>query len=197
MSFPITRDTLMKKVHLAFLAHGYEGMTMITLAKEIGVARSTLYNYFPDKEQAFRDVVRWGNALNIAKGQMAAVAAKAEGGDAVEILVAFMDARFADTRREVATSPYAIELNDQVYISCQDILLEVAATGQARLAALLVELQEDGLVRWREGYSPAMLAQFFFDSVRGMNLTLPPQPAVTLPERYRAMFSALLGGVMA
>lgn len=197
MSFPIPRDTLMKKVHLAFLDHGYDGMTMITLAKAMGVARSTLYNYFPDKEQAFRGVVRWGNALNIAKGQMAAAAVKTEGADAVEILVAFMDARFADMRREVAASPYAIELNNQVYKSCWDILLEVATTGQARLAELLVELQETGLVQWRADYSPTMLAQFFFDIVRGINLALPPKPAVTLPDRYREMFAALLSGVTA
>jgi AcrR family transcriptional regulator len=197
MSFMIPRDTMLKKVHLAFLAHGYDGMTMITLAKAIGVSRSSLYNYFHDKEQAFRAVVRWGNALNIAKGQMAAAAAKAEGGDALEILVAFMDARFADLRREVATSPYAVELNDQVFRRCQDIVIEVGATGQARLAEILIDLQESGLVQWRAGYSAAVLAELLFAAARGVNLTLPPQPAVTLPERYRAIFSALLHGVTA
>lgn len=73
--------------------------------------------------------MRWGNALNIAKGQMAAEAARAKGEDVLGILVAFMDARFADTHREVGTSPYASELNDQVYLRCQDILLEVAVGG--------------------------------------------------------------------
>lgn len=193
----IPRDALLQKVHLAFLAHGYEGMTMITLAEAAGLSRRSLYNYFHDKEQAFRAVVRWGNARNIAKGQMAAAAAKAEGADALEILVAFMDARFADLRREVSTSPHAVELNDQVYKRCRDILIEVAVTGQERLAEILIDLQDSGLVRWREGYSAAMLAQFFFDTARGVNQTLPPRPAVSLPERYREIFTALLSGVAA
>lgn len=40
----IPRDAMLMKVHLAFLAHGYEGMTMITLAKELGcrAARSII-----------------------------------------------------------------------------------------------------------------------------------------------------------
>jgi AcrR family transcriptional regulator len=195
MSSIIPNDALMQKVELAFLAHGYEGMTMITLAKEIGMSRRSVYNYFHDKQEAFRAVVRWGNAANIAKGQMAAAAAKAEGASALEVLVAFMDARFADTRRAASTSPYAVELAEQVFRRCRDILVDVAVTGQERLAEILIDLQESGLVQWRPGYSPALLSQFFHDAVRGVNQTLPPRPAVSLPDRYREIFTALLGGV--
>jgi len=191
----IPGDALMMKVHLAFLAHGYEAMTMIELAKAIGMSRRSVYNYFPDKQEAFRASVRWGNARNIAKGQMAAAAAKAEGASALEILVAFMDARFADTRREVSASPHAVELAEQVFRRCRDVLIDVAVTGQERLAELLIDLQESGLVHWRPIYSAAMLSQFFYDAVRGVNQTLPPRPAVSLPDRYREIFTALLGGV--
>ena len=193
----IPRDALLKKVHLAFLDHGYEGMTMIALAEAVGMSRRSLYNYFHDKEQAFRASVRWGNARNIAKGQMAAAAAKAEGLSGLEILVAFMDARFADTRREVAASPHAQDLNDQVYKRCRDILIDVAVTGQERLAEILIDLQASGLLQWRADYSAAMLAQFFYDTVRGVNQTLPPRPAVSLPDRYREIFTVLLRGVAA
>jgi len=191
----IPSDALLTKVHLAFLAHGYDGMTMITLAQSVGLSRRSIYNYFPDKQAAFRATVRWGNARNIANGQMAAAAAKAEGASALEILVAFMDARFADTRREASTSPHAVELAEQVYRRCRDILIDVAVTGQERLAEILIDLQTSGLIRWRPDYSTAMLAQFFHDAVRGVNQSLPPRPAVSLPDRYREIFGALLGGV--
>jgi AcrR family transcriptional regulator len=195
MSLMIPRDALLQKVHLAFLAHGYEGMTMIKLAESAGISRRSLYNYFHDKQEAFRASVRWGNARNIAKGQVAAAAAKAAGENALEILVAFMDARFADTRREVSTSPHAVELNDQVFKLCRDILIDVAVAGQERLAEILIELRDSGLLRWRAEYSPAMLAQLFYDAARGVNQTLPPRPAVSLPERYREIFAPLLRGV--
>jgi len=191
------RDALMRKIHLAFLANGYEGMTMIALAKAADMSRRSLYNYFRDKEEAFRASVRWHNALNIAKGQVAAAAAKAAGGSALDILVAFMDARFGEFRREVSVSPHAVELNDQVFRRCRDILIDVAVAGQERLSEILIELEDAGLVRWRAGYTPAMLAQFFYDAARGVNQTLPPRPAASLPERYREIFAALLGGVAA
>jgi AcrR family transcriptional regulator len=195
MSFMVPRDALLKKIHLAFLAHGYEGMTMIELAKATGISRRSLYNYFSDKQAAFRASVRWGNARNIAQGQIAAAAAKAEGENALEILVAFMDARFGEFRREVSTSPHAVELNDQVFKLCRDILIDVAVAGQERLAEIFIELLEAGLLRWRAEYSPGMLAQFFYDAARGVNQTLPPRPAASLPERYREIFAPLLRGV--
>jgi len=64
-----------------------------------------------------------------------------------------------------------------------------------RLAELLIELREAGLLRWRAEYSAAMLALFFYDAARGVNQTLPPRPAVSLPERYREIFTPLLRGV--
>jgi AcrR family transcriptional regulator len=191
----IPRDDLLMKVHLAFLAHGYEGMSMTTLASAAAISRRSLYNYFQDKEQAFRAVVRWGNARNIAKGQLAAAVAKAEGAGALDIVVTFMNSRFGDTRREASASPHAVELNEQVYKRCRDILIDVAVTGQERLAELLAELQEAGLMRWRAEYSPALLAQIFFDAARGVNQTLPPYPSVSLRARYREIFAALMGGV--
>ena len=67
--------------------------------------------------------------------------------------------------------------------------------GQERLADILLGLQAHGLVRWRAGYTAAQLAQHFSDAARGVNQTLPPQPATSLHDRYRNMFAALLGGV--
>jgi AcrR family transcriptional regulator len=195
MSLIDPRDALLKKVHLAFLAYGYEQMTMIGLAKAVDMSRRSLYNYFANKEEAFRAAVRWGNARNIALGQVAANEAKAKGADALEILVAFMDARYGETRREVSASPHAVELNDQAFRRCRDIMIDAAVASQERLAEILIRLEEEGLVRWKKAYTPAELAQHFSDAARGVNQTLPPRPAVSLRERYRAIFAALMDGV--
>jgi AcrR family transcriptional regulator len=189
------QDAALRKLQLAFFAHGYEQLTMIGLAKAADMSRRSLYNYFSSKEEAFRACVRWSNARDITFGQAAAADAKAAGASALEILVAYADARYGDTCRELSASPHALEINDQAFRRCRDIMIDAARAGQQRLAEILVDLQQAGLVRWREGYSAAQLAQHFSDAARGVNQTLPPQPATTLRDRYRAIFCALLGGL--
>jgi AcrR family transcriptional regulator len=197
MSLLNPRDRLLQKLQQAFLDHGYEHVTMIALAEAADMSRRSLYNYFQNKEEAFRAAIRWGNQHFIALGQMAAADAKASGASALEILVAFSDARYGEFRRQLSASPHAVELNDQGFKRCRDIMIDAAVASQDRLAEILIELEEAGLVRWRENYTPAMLAQFFSDAARGVNQTLPPRPSVSLRERYREIFAALLGGVAA
>jgi AcrR family transcriptional regulator len=188
-------DSVLRKLQLAFFAHGYEQITMIGLAKAADMSRRSLYNYVSSKEEAFRTCVRWSNARDITFGQAAAAQAKTAGANALEILVAYADARYGDTRRELSASPHALEINDQAFRRCRDIMIDAARAGQERLAEILADLQEGGLVRWRESYSAVQLAQHFSDAARGVNQTLPPQPATTLRDRYRDIFRALLGGV--
>lgn len=190
-------DALLRKLQLAFFAHGYEQLTMIGLAKAADISRRSLYNYFSSKEEAFRACVRWSNARDITFGQAAAAGAKEAGATALEILVAYADARYGETRRELSASPHALEINDQAFRRCRDIMIDAARLGQQRLADILADLQEAGLVRWREDYTVAQLAQHFSDAARGVNQALPPQPATTIRDRYRDMFRALLGGVAA
>lgn len=189
------RDVMLQKLQRAFLAHGYEQITMIALAKAADMSRRALYNHFSNKEEAFRAAIRWGNIRGIARGQMAAAEAKAAGAGALEILVAFADARYGETRRELSVSPHAVELNEQAFRRCRDVMIDAAVTSQDRLGEILLDLHEAGLVRWREDYPAGLLAQLFSDAARGVNQTLPPRPSVSLRERYREIFNALLGGV--
>ena len=186
---------MLRKLQLAFFAHGYEQITMIGLAKAADMSRRSLYNYFSSKEEAFRACVRWSNAHDIALGQVAAAEAKEAGASALDILVAYADARYGVTRRELSASPHALEINDQAFRRCRDIMIDAAIAGQERLADILLDLQTAGLVRWRAGYSAAQLAQYCSDAARGVNQTLPPQPATSLHDRYRNMFGALLEGI--
>ena len=195
MSTPTPHDAVLRKLQLAFFAHGYEQITMIGLAKAADMSRRALYHYFSSKEETFRACVRWSNARDIALGQAAAAEAKETGAGALDILVAYADARYGVTRRELSASPNALEINDQAFRRCRDIMIDAAIAGQERLADILMDLQADGLVRWRAGATAAQLAQHFSDAARGVNQTLPPQPATSLRDRYRNMFAALLGGV--
>ena len=141
MSPPTPHDAVLRKLQLAFFAHGYEQITMIGLAKAADMSRRSLYNYFSSKEEAFRACVRWSNARDIALGQAAAAEAKETGASALDILVAYADARYGVTRRELSASPNALEINDQAFRRCRDIMIDAAIAGQERLADILLDLQ--------------------------------------------------------
>ncbi len=53
------REQLIKAVREAFRAKGYANTTMDDLAQATGKAKSTLYYYFENKEDAFRAVVKY------------------------------------------------------------------------------------------------------------------------------------------
>ncbi|WP_449472679.1 TetR/AcrR family transcriptional regulator [Sphingobium chungangianum] len=55
----------------AFFARGYGGTTMSSIASDVGGSKSTLWSYFPSKEELFAAVVddiveRYGEALSVA-----------------------------------------------------------------------------------------------------------------------------------
>ncbi len=187
-------DRLMVRLQEAFLDYGYEPVTMVTLAKACGVTRRTLYNYFTDKAEAFRSVLRYRHALDIEAGLQAGARMIAEGGSALDAIVAIMDARYGEARRSLERSPHAVEINYSAFRHFRDVMAASAVAFQARLGAFLAELDKAGKLRLRPGLSPEHVAGLLADGARGVNQGLPPQPALSLAERYRPMFAAILFG---
>jgi AcrR family transcriptional regulator len=52
------REAILKIAHEAFLASGYSGTSMSSIAARVGGSKATLYNYFQSKEDLFRAVVQ-------------------------------------------------------------------------------------------------------------------------------------------
>ena len=65
MSVP-TKDIIIQKTTKLFALQGYEGFSMRTLAKEIPLAQSVLYHYFPDKNALLREMF---DTLNTSLGK--------------------------------------------------------------------------------------------------------------------------------
>ncbi len=65
MSVP-TKDIIIQKTTKLFALQGYEGFSMRTLAKEIPLAQSVLYHYFPDKNALLREMF---DTLNTQLGE--------------------------------------------------------------------------------------------------------------------------------
>lgn len=188
------RERLLARVRQAFLDHGYEQLTMIGLAKACGLTRRALYHHFRGKEEAFREMLRWRQDVEIAAGFAAGDRALACGGDALEAIVEILDARYGSARRDLAQSPHASEVNNEAFRRCYDIMAASAETFQERLAAFLLVLVERGLLRLAGGYSYEGAAQLLSDGARGVNQMLLPGLNENLSDHYRRMCAAMLYG---
>lgn len=190
----VTRAELTSRLERAFLDHGYEQLTMTGLAKAVDVTRRTLYNYFSSKEEAFRFLIENVNAQAVEIGMAAGRTALAAGSDPTEILATILDTRYGNTRRRLATSPHAIEINDQAFRRCRDLMIASAVGFQGELAGFIAELEANRILRVKTGIGAHALAQLLADGARGTNQSLPPIEPAQLHLRYRSMVRALLHG---
>ncbi|WP_082610284.1 TetR/AcrR family transcriptional regulator [Bosea sp. Root381] len=190
----VTRTELVLRLERAFLDHGYEQLTMIGLAKTVDVTRRTLYNYFSGKEEAFRFLIENVNLDAVEAGMVAGRAVLDDQGDPVAIFAAILDTRYGHARRRLATSPHAIEINDQAFRRCRDLMITSAVAFQAELAGLIAEMQAKGLLRLKPDGRAEDLAQLLADGARGTNQSLPPIAPDKLHLRYESMVRALLYG---
>jgi len=187
-------DRFMHRLREAFHAYGYEQINMVGLAKACSLSRRALYYHFSNKDEAFRGMLLWGQEKSAEAGLAAGRRVLAEGGSGLEIVVAVMDACYADSRRMLSRSAHAAELNYVVFRRFPDVATYVAGMFQDRLAELLGEMAEQGKLRLRSGVLPAALAQFLCEGVRGANQHLADHRADGLAERCRAMCEAILFG---
>jgi AcrR family transcriptional regulator len=181
-------------VEQAFLDHGYEQLSMVALAKLCGFTRRALYHHFSNKEEAYRYSLNWRGELNIAAGLAAGHRLLEEGSGVIDIVTETMDVRYGETRRKLSLSPHALELNDQAFRRARDIMVHAAVDFQARLAALLTEMEGRGMLRYKPGTTSETLAQSLCDGARGTNQSLPPIPPDELKIRYRQILGAILFG---
>jgi AcrR family transcriptional regulator len=190
------RDTLADNLRKAFYERGYEKLTMGELADYCGFTRRALYHHFSNKEEAFRFSMRYDNEKLIEQGLAAARDMMWTGADAVDTLTELLDIRYGETRRLLATSEHAIELNDQGFRRARDVMIWAATEFQQQVANLLGEMEERGLFKIQAGMTREGLAQIICDGARANNQALPPIPIEQLPSRYRATIRALLYGTV-
>lgn len=193
----VTRAELISGVERAFFEHGYRDLTMSTLAEAIAVTRRTVYNYFRSKEEAFRFLIDEANIRAVKAGLAAGRACLGEGQDLVEIFATVLDVRYGDNRRRLVGSPHAVEINDQAFRRCRDLMIASAISFQTELSALITELQSHRTFRLRPTVDADILAQLLADGARGTNQSLPPTSPEMLKQRYRAMVGAILYGTTA
>jgi AcrR family transcriptional regulator len=149
------REAILEAAGGLFLKHGRRGTSMEAIARAAGIAKPTLYAYFPDKGAVFAAlaealVARWRQDFDEAlagEGELAARVAAALTG------------RQRATMRLLAASPHAADLYGEPDGSAGPKFLQLEA---ALEAALVAELQ-------RAGVAPARhLAQVLLASAAGI-----------------------------
>jgi AcrR family transcriptional regulator len=198
MSFPPHFDQarlrVTTRVREAFDRYGYTALTMSVLAQACGLTRRGLYHHFSNKEDAFRAALWLENIQRLADGTRAARETLDGGGSALDVVAVLLDVRFGVTRRRLAQSPHAKEINDVAFLVAEEMMMFVAARINEILADLLKELVALRRLSINAGVTPEYLAGLLSDGARGVNQARPPIASEKLAQRYRDMSAAILFG---
>lgn len=192
--FDPARLRVTARVREAILRYGYEALSMSVLAQACGLTRRGLYHHFSNKEDAVRAALWLENIERMAEGTRTARGVLESGGGALDVVAALLDVRFGVTRRRLAQSPHAKEINDIAFVIAEDMMMYVAARINEILAGLLQELVALKRLRINDGVAPEYLASLLTDGARGVNQARPPIPSEKLAQRYRDMSAAILFG---
>ncbi|BEV12688.1 TetR/AcrR family transcriptional regulator; helix-turn-helix transcriptional regulator [Asticcacaulis sp. DW145] len=187
---------LLNRVQTAFLSRGFQKLTMEALAEACGFTRRTLYNYFENKDAAFRAMFRQHNLELMHRAFEVARREQAAGAEVLDVFTALIDIRYGDTWRLIQPSPHALEIKGTVFRICTDIMIELATVFQSDLAAFIDTLTQAGALRLKGDYSAAELAQMLADAARGVNAVYPLLPLEHLTGQYRRITRAILYGYL-
>lgn len=185
---------MMDHVRTAFYAYGFRELSMGTLAAGCGYTRRNLYNYFSNKEAAFRALIQYTNAEQGQRGINAGRALLDQGFGALDVVTEVLVVRYVPVRQRASRSPHAREINNEAFRLCHDIMVRSAIVFTNGLKNIIADLEKSGRLQMKPGVSHLQLAQMLGDGVRGINQNLPEVAAASLPGRYRLMCQAILFG---
>lgn len=189
-------EDLVFRITRVFLDHGCEAMTMSDLAKHCGMTRRALYHHFSNKDEAFRETIRLGNErtrrASIAEGEKLI----GQGAGLLDVVTGVLDVRYGETRRTLAASPFAQEVNDYAFRICRPVMLEAARLFQIDFVALLAGMLSANAIALKADMTVETLVQLLCDGARGTNQSfLAPTPD-SIRDRYRVMSNAILFGTI-
>jgi AcrR family transcriptional regulator len=163
---------------MLFLKHGLRGTSMEAIARAAGVAKPTLYAYFPDKSavsEAMLDRLIGGWRLEFFE------ALRGEG-DVVQRIAAAVSAKHKSARRLLDTSPHHA---DELYGEHDRGWAMQFAAFDAEMSRLIeAELEAAGVAR------PRLVAQFFLAA--GFGVARRAQSVAELGPALRLLAERLL-----
>jgi AcrR family transcriptional regulator len=132
-SSPERRRRMLNAARYLVLRQGLRATTMEAIAREAGVAKPTLYSYFPDKDAVFRAIVEDLMAA-VLTGFSAALRGE---GDAVTRIGAALAAKYKTIARLLEGSPHAEELYSEHERSAAAMVRQVEQQVERAIAEVL------------------------------------------------------------
>jgi AcrR family transcriptional regulator len=147
------REVILQAAARLILKHGLRGTSMEAIARAAGIAKPTLYAYFPDKQTIFAVLVE----QLIAGWRRDFLTALGGEGDVVQRVGAALTAKHKGAMRLLADSPHAAELYSEHDRTAapQFRILDTELSG-----ALEAELTAAGIVRARQLTQLLLAASF-------------------------------------
>jgi AcrR family transcriptional regulator len=105
----VRKEGILDAAQVLILKHGLRGTSMEAIAREAGIAKPTLYAYFPDKGAVFDELLR--RLIGAWRDEF--VSALRGEGDVVQRIAAAMTAKHKAARRLLDSSPHADELYEE------------------------------------------------------------------------------------
>jgi AcrR family transcriptional regulator len=145
-----TRQRIAETAQRLFAAHGFDGVTVVDIAREAEVSEATVFNYFPTKDELFYSGLEaFGGQLvdaiaNRPPGQPVLEAARlflvGSGGQFDRIAAGDPDAldQARTMARIIASSPALRAREQQVLAGNADALAAILAAGPDDVAAAVV-----------------------------------------------------------
>ena len=171
------KEAMLDAAQTLILKHGLRGTSMEAIARQAGIAKPTLYAYFPDKPAVFAAVLE----RLIGAWRAEFLSALGSDGDVVQRIAAALTAKHKAARRLLDSSPHAEELyeeHDRGGAAQFDAFdAELAAQVEAELAAA-------GVARAR------LVTQFFLAASYGIGRRA--QSVAELGPAFRLLAERLL-----
>lgn len=103
------RSAVLDAAQMLALKHGLRGTSMEAIARQAGIAKPTLYAYFPDKPAVFAAVLE----RLIGAWRLEFKAALRSDGDVVQRIAAALTVKHKASHRLLENSPHADELYEE------------------------------------------------------------------------------------
>ncbi len=165
------RDAIIRAGARLLARHGYRKVTMEDIAREAGISRPTLYQYFPNKEEIALSCI--DSVYTLVDFRMAHIAAGTQ--PAAKKIVQMLEARVLVLFD--AVHEYREGLLD-IFASIREPFYARRAAAVQREADLLAEVIEEGVASsmFRDSISPEAVAQALLVATAGL-LPLSLSPA--------------------
>ena len=134
------REAILQAASEQFRQYGYRKTAMDDISKRMGISRASLYSYFDNKDEIFRNVSLsiHERALHRAQEHLLSESTVAKSIPTLQVRVeSALLARHSPFQKAVAESQHGDELFDEYSRLCGDIVLDSHARFQALLASAL------------------------------------------------------------